>query len=137
MEIAKLKMERMQAAKSFLILFVAIIGVNCSNKTTKKERKETFEISVSRTKDGSSIIVGQCFDFDSRSTLIPASLTINGVVLPTDNGSFKYNVWPGSYTVKVGFIGKEWTSKSIKIKKGDSLNIRFYLKDDSSPLYER
>lgn len=135
MEIAKLKMEGMQVAKSFLIFFVAIVVVNCSNKATKQARKESFEISLSRTRDGSSIIVGQCFDFNSRSNLIPASLTINGVVLPTDNGSFKYNVWDGSYIVKVGFIGKEWTSKSVKIKKGDSLNIKFFLKDDTSPLY--
>jgi hypothetical protein len=63
----------MQVAKSFLIFFVAIVGVNCSHEATNQERKETLEISVSRTTDGSSIIAGRCFDFSSRSSLIPAS----------------------------------------------------------------
>lgn len=137
METVKLKMEIMQVAKSFLIFFIAIILANCSKKATNQQKTESSETSISRTRDGSSIIVGQCFDFNSRSSLIPASLNINGVALPTQNGLFQYHLWEGTYTVKVGFIGKEWASKSIKIKKGDSLNIKFFLKDDRSPLYER
>ncbi len=127
----------MQAVK-FSILFITIISASCSKNGHLKRvaKQEPFEISRNRTKDSSSIIVGECFDFESKHQEIPAALNINGVVLSTNNGFFEYHVLPGNYIVRVGFIGKKWSSVSVRINKTDSLHIKFYLKDDDTPLYE-
>ena len=90
-----------------------------------------------KTKDGNCIIVGQCYDFSVRTDVIPAYPNINGVVLDANNGYFQYHVWPGDYNIRVGFPGKKWALRSVKIEKGDSINVRFYLKDDDQPLYEK
>ena len=133
----KHKKVEMQVARS-LTLFIFVISMACSKNEHLKNTHEgeTFTISKGATKDASSIIVGQCFDWESKSNLLPTVLNINGVVLLTKNGLFNYHVWPGNYDIRVGFIGKRWTSTIVKIEKGDSVNIKFYLKDDDTPLYE-
>lgn len=139
MEIHRFKKVQTQVAKAIILSFVFAISVSCSKngRTNSVSEQETSQITRGKTKDGSSIIVGHCHDFGLKGDVIPAVLNINGVVLETNNGYFEYNVWPGNYDMRVGFIGKRWTSKSIKIDKGDSVNITFYLRDDDTPLYEK
>ncbi len=119
---------------SYIILSIL---VTCSTRehATKTNDQGQIEITFAKTKDGSSVVTGQCYDFESKKQL-PASIRINGVVLKTDNGLFEYSVLTGSYKVEVGFIGKKWISSKLKLQKGDSVFIKFYLKDDDSPLFE-
>lgn len=116
---------------------ILLIFVACSSKEHATKRNDCIEITFSKSMDGSSIITGQCYDFESKQQLLPASIRINGVVLQTHSGYFQHNVLTGNYKVEAGFIGKKWISTKLKLQQGDSVFIKFYLKDDDSPLYEK
>lgn len=122
----------------FYFLAIPLIFIACAKNenATKYNELGTFEMSRGKTKDGGCVIVGKCYDFESKEKLIPASLNVNGIVLNTDSGFFEYSVWEGNYNLKAGFIGKKWTLLKIKIEKGDSVFVKLYLKDDKSPLYQ-
>ena len=125
----------MQAVKFFLI---SLVFIGCANKKHSNISQESFEVVLGKSKDGSTIIAGECLDRESKKQKIPAAININGVVLPpAENGYFKHYVWDGSYKVKAGFIGKKWEESKIKLEKGDSVFIRFYLRDDDTPLYQK
>lgn len=131
-------MIQMQVAK-IIISLIFITGMSCSKsgRINSDIKQETSQVTKEKTKNGYCVIVGHCYGFVSKEDIIPAGLNINGVVLETNNGFFEYNVWPGNHEIRVGFIGKKWISKSVKIEKGDSVNVKFYLKDDDTPLHEK
>jgi hypothetical protein len=122
---------------NFAYIIISIL-IACSTKehATITNYQGQVEITFAKTKDGSSVVAGQCYDFESKKQLLPASIRINGVVLKTDNGFFQYSVLTGSYKIEAGFVGKKWVTSKLKLQKGDSVFIKFYLKDDDSPLYE-
>ncbi len=125
----------MQVVNFSYIILSILVACSTKEHATKTNDQGQIEIKFAKTKDGSSVVTGQCYDFESKKQL-PASIRINGVVLKTDNGLFEYSVLTGSYKVEVGFIGKKWISSKLKLQKGDSVFIKFYLKDDDSPLFE-
>jgi hypothetical protein len=117
---------------TFLIL---LTGISCSpnlNHDTDNEQ-ETPQITKGKTKNGGCIIAGHCYDFE-KTNIIPAGIVINGVVLEAEDGFFQYHVWPGDYDIRAGFIGRKWALRSVKIEKGDSVHVNFYLEDDDTPL---
>ena len=122
-----------------IIFLVILIATSCSKNwhSDRNIDQETSQVTRGKAKSGRAIIVGNCYDFSSTTDPIPAGIVINGVVLETSDVSFKCNVWPGEYEIRAGFPGKKWASRSVKIEKGDSINIKFYLKDDDTPLHEK
>jgi len=136
MEMYNYKMVPMQVASHFCL--VGLLLTFCSPKTTfTNEQDGSFEIYKHQSKDGSSIISGQCFDFESKVTIPPASISINGVVLESKEGIYSYNVLEGNYKVRAGFVGKKWLTVNLNINKGDSIHVKLFLIDDDSPLYEK
>jgi hypothetical protein len=119
-----------------ITLVIFFICISCSKNwhSERNNESETSQVTRGKTKDGSCIIVGHCYDFNSKGNPLPGFFNINGVVLEANNGFFKYYVWPGEYNLRAGFIFKKWALRSVKIEKGDSVHVSFYLKDDDTPI---
>jgi len=132
----KPKKEPMRVASISSIVLLLLIACSSKEHAMRDSSKGRVEIASGKTKDGSSMIAGQCFDFEPKEQILPASLRINGVILKTDNGYFDYNVKAGLYKVEIGFVGKKWMVAKIRLHQGDSVFIKFFLQDDDSPLYE-
>ncbi len=88
------------------IIFSFLVACSTKEHATITKDQGHIELTFAKTKDGSSVVSGQCYDFESKKQLLPTSIRINGVVLQTDSGFFEYSVIAGSYKVEVGFIGK-------------------------------
>ncbi|MBL7841513.1 MAG: hypothetical protein JNJ75_15325 [Cyclobacteriaceae bacterium] len=88
-------------------------------------------------KQTDTIITGEILEVETKSIIIPAFLSINGVIHETDSGKFFFQVLPGRYRLQGGFVGKKWVLANVKLERGDSTHIRMYLIDDDRPLYDR
>lgn len=122
--------------KKHILLIVIIMVQGCFNKALVTSAQD-YVISKGKSKDGSIIVAGKCYDFNSKSEIIPCLVNMNGIVLNSNMGEFKYNVWKGDYRVSAGFVGKEWTTSDLVLEKGDSVFVKFYLKDDERALREK
>jgi len=87
-------------------------------------------------KQTDTIITGELLEVETKSIIIPAFLSINGVIHETDSGKFFFQVLPGRYRLQGGFVGKKWVVANVKLERGDSTHIRVYLIDDDRPLYD-
>lgn len=73
----------------------------------------------------------------NKANPIPAVFEVNGILFgPKDDlENYVISVRPGTYEIRGGYIGKEWTRITIDIANRDSVIAKVYLKDDPVPLH--
>lgn len=122
-----------QVVSIFLMLTVFF---NCSRRVlpTNSDNK-AFEISRFKSKSGRTSLCGTILDADSRSTVIPGYITLNGVVAVTE-GKFEFLVIPGGYNLTSGLVGKKTeTIRRLKLEEADSVIVKIFLTDDNALLH--
>ncbi len=80
-------------------------------------------------------IGGSITDSDSGEPLIGATIKSGSTGVVTDyNGAYEFKIPEGSHEITVDFIGYETVSKSITLKSGETLQLDFQLKEQSTIL---
>ena len=137
MEQQKYKKVQMRVAK-FLVLLLLI---NCSNKIIF-HRLSTDAIGGSnsiyteKSKSRHTKLCGIFYSKEFPIQVIPAAMTVNGVVIQSDSGKFNLDVMPGTFTITGGFIGRKWVLlEELNLHEGDSVFVEFSMEIDSRKLY--
>ncbi len=127
------KKGRMQVANFLIFLITVFFVLSCKeNKTRKKEDSTSHEINILHSKSGYSYLSIQTFQLKDKSVIPHPIYWINNVIFDNvDSTSFHPKVVPGEFNIKAGAMGWK-TSKleSLMLKKGDSISVKFYLKEE-------
>ena len=82
-----------------------------------------------------SILAGILVDCETQEPLKLGVVNINGVVSYTDQfGKFHQRLKPGRYRVGASWPTYRFETLKTNVKRGDSLYVVFYLKNDERPL---
>lgn len=71
--------------------------------------------------------------------LVPAAYYVNNLIINKDSkpGNTVISVLPGSFDITARSVSKEDIFiENIVLQKGDSISIKFYLRDDPEPLHD-
>lgn len=135
-----LKRVCMLTAKKYYLLFMFTCILSCASSGKQDSGMEEIGITKLQSYDDfSSYIQINTFSYESKEQELPAYYRINGILF--QNSDFKkYFIVPvkkGFYQIEAGFIGKEEVAlNALEVGKGDSVLVKFYLKDDPEPLHE-
>lgn len=130
----KHKKEQTQVVKSIIVILVSLLFIACSVK--KQEDKGTYDIEVFKSKNKTfRYITMKSFHYGGKEKF-PASYRVNNVILDNELSHEKtISVLEGEFKIESIFPGKLNNLVTLKVKKGDSIVIKFYLKDDPTPLH--
>jgi hypothetical protein len=99
-----------------------------------------YKLNYYKTRDKlSTKIYCEFYNFELENEKTIGIIKINGVFLPipTDYNGQLVTVSHGNYKIETGFLGKKWTIiEKLKMNKGDSVVLKFYLEDDDRPLVD-
>lgn len=99
-------------SSSLLLLFLTIFSINTS-------AQQLGTISGTITDEAGNALVGaNVFVY---GTMRGASADING--------KYSFHIEPGTYSLRVSFIGYETDKKGVTVKAGETLNVNFTLKE--------
>ncbi|WKD85693.1 hypothetical protein KCTC32516_01038 [Polaribacter huanghezhanensis] len=138
MELLKHQKDKMQVVKK-LLLFVLIITLNSCNAQKNNNNKKNYIITKYKSKDKSSCYINlEAFEFENKKNRFYSVYHINNLIFSDhDLKALNENVLKGEFKINAGAVGKEWIRvPKFILKKGDSINIRFYLKD-SDEVYDQ
>lgn len=131
METLKHKRGKMQVVKKLLLVVLTILLSNCYSQKTNKTEKD-YIITKYTSKDKFSCYLNlEAFEYEDNAKRSYSVYHVNNLVF-SNHGikALNLNVLKGSFKIKAGDITKNWIDLSkIILKKGDSISIRFYLKD--------
>ena len=119
------------------ILIVSIL-YNCSPANESVISQGNFKIIKYKSQDDTSYINMKSFFFEEKTREIPAYYRVNNIVFPPLNPDehLTINVLEGNFTIEAGSVTKEEiVIQNLKISKGDSVVVKFYLKDNPEPLH--
>jgi hypothetical protein len=123
----------MKIAKN-LLLFVLIITLsNCySQKNNKTEKSYIFTKYKSKDKNSWYLNL-ETFEYENRTKRFYSVYHINNVIFSDhDLKPLNPSVIRGEFKINAGAVHKEWIKvPKFVLQKGDSINIRFYLKDSN------
>lgn len=130
----------MLTAKKYYLLFMITCILSCASSRKKDSGIEEIGITKLQSYDGfSSYIQINTFSYESKEQELPAYYRINGILFQNLDFEeyFIVLVKKGFYQIEAGFIGKEEVAlNALEVGKGDSVLVKFYLKDDPEPLHE-
>lgn len=135
-----LKEKGMLSAKKYYLLFMITCILSCASSRKQDLGIEEIGITTLQSYDDfSSYIQINTFSYESKEQELPAYYRINGILF--QNLDFEeYFIVPvkkGFYQIEAGFIGKEEVAiDALEVGRGDSVLVKFYLKDDTEPLHE-
>lgn len=123
----------MLAVKTLLVLFFLILMISCNSSGGGKDN-ENVDIKIFKSKDGLSYLDLQSYHFENKIEKYYSVYQINNLIFNKHElENLNLNVLNGKFKISGGAIGKKWNRlKEITINKGDSLVIKFYLKDEDS-----
>jgi hypothetical protein len=134
---ALIKKEAMQAVK-YLLLIVALVFLNSCTSVKLSEDKSYSVERLNSADSTRSFISLNFYNYDDRTQPIPAVFHVNGIMFGPKNNldNFVLNVRPHDFEINTGYIGKEWLRANVEVEKGDSVLVKFFLKDDPQPLVD-
>ncbi len=121
----------MKIAKNLLLFILIITLSNCYSQKKNKIGKN-YIITKFKSKNKSSCYLNlEAYDYENKKEKYYSVYRINNLIFSEHNlNSLTFHVLPGNFEIECGMIGKESIRlKDFEIKRGDSINIRFYLKD--------
>lgn len=122
------------------MLTFVILNISCSTKQGLIIRKDgSYNLSiVNSTKDDEPIVLGVIYD-DKKEILPGAFVKADKLPRVMNNrlGKYEFKTHPGEHTFEGFSVGYKSTyTKTILIKKGDTVKIDFYLKQYHTKLVE-
>ncbi|NVK83023.1 MAG: hypothetical protein HWE21_01810 [Cytophagia bacterium] len=125
----------MQVVRCGLALIV-LLNLSCNSSDIPK----TDQVQVQHYKTISedyTYLVLNAYEFDQPEKKLPGLFIVNNIIHQlSDSRSFVLNVRPGEFSLRAGFVGKEWEELEVKVVKGDSLVIDFFLKQEDIDLID-
>ncbi|WP_299005544.1 hypothetical protein [uncultured Tenacibaculum sp.] len=117
-----------------LFIYLFITGCYTSKKTVSDTTSSSYEIKKFKSSD--NWITINAYDNEiSYGKLIPI-IKINKLYF-FDDGIETFNVEGSKHNIRISHIGKiPITIKDLVVKKGDSIVINAYLKDDPTPIVD-
>ncbi len=118
------------------IILHLLFLINCS-LCLGQIRKGIYTIQREKNAFGNvSIISGSVVNFATNQPLKVAIVKIDTTLIQTDTlGRFRYELLPGKYRVRAGFIGYYLIDLGkVSLQKGELVNILFLVKEDIRPL---
>jgi len=137
MEIVKPKKAKMRVANYFMLIefcFLILDGCKPAKSQTKKNSNGDYEVVYYKSTDNfSRYIMVKTFLHEDRSEQIYATYVVNDVIHGMDKAllkTFKLNVMSGIFDIEALSMGQKVVRLDrLKIVDGDSVHIKFYLKD--------
>ena len=128
MEMHKYKKEQTLVAKGLIIILSLILFTSCFFE--KEEDKNAHDIEVFKSENGTyRYITMKSFHYDNKEKS-PASYRVNNIILSNELSYEKIiNVLEGEFKIESLFPGKTTNTIKLTVKKGDSIVVKFYLKD--------
>ncbi len=124
----------MQVANYFMLIgfFLLIGGCKPIKSQTKKNTNGDYEVVYYKSKGNfPRYIIVETFLYKNRSEQIYATYVVNDVIHDMDLKTFKLNVMPGTFDIEASSMGQKVVRlDQLKIVDGDSVHIKFYLKDE-------
>ena len=125
----------MQVVK-FIISFSIISTFLNECNAQQKDALLDYTIEAFQSKDSNSQITLESFHFMGSRDILPASFLVNNILLNEDITEKKtIQIRPGLFRIQALFPGKLENEIVVSAKKGDSISVKIYLKDDPEPLH--
>ncbi|MGG8498159.1 hypothetical protein ACQY1Q_17295 [Tenacibaculum sp. TC6] len=136
----KMVQKVLSANKILFLLFISNIIISCVAHKKHEINNDTYTFKKYKSSTGFSSIIINAYDYENKNK-INAAARVNSIYFSstikkdkqplqveiTPNNSFKVEVFlPSRYTVKI---------KEFYVKRGDSIIINAYLKEDNRPVY--
>lgn len=142
-DITKITLKGLNVIKYFLYFSAFLIFTNCNILKGDYYKTETYEIKREKSKYWTKLTQLNiiAYEYENKSKLIPVfSITINDIIINSAHMNSIPNALihliPNKYDVEISFIGKETINiKNLLVKKGDSIVIKSFMKEDVTPLY--
>ncbi|MET4138157.1 carboxypeptidase-like regulatory domain-containing protein [Pedobacter sp. UYP1] len=122
-----------------VISALIILTASCSTKQGLIKTKESlYELNIKKTSlNHNPVISGYVYEFGTKSPVLGASVWnhkhYNNNTKVDISGKFIYSIKPGKYRILASFVGfRPCKTNSITVSKGDTIEIDFYLKPDTS-----
>jgi len=125
---------------SFLTLMALVITITSCSSKRFGVNNGSYSINKPQGKSGTmnAIVYGYLFEYGTKLPSIVPRVYVGKELkskADTKSGHYSFSIKPGNYR----FVGKglgyySTKTKGIKVSKGDSVNIDFYLKINDTPL---
>ena len=128
----------MQVVKNIFIVSIVIVLIGaCASSNVQVSNKNKYSIKKYQSGDGGSYLSLNFYNLEKKTDPIPAVFEVNGILFgPNDDlKNYVISIRPGSYKIRGGYVGKEWTQLTVSVTKRDSLIVKIFLKDDPEPLH--
>ena len=130
--------KKLQPLKKLFLLTLIIAFSSCFSQKINKTEK-SYIITKYKSKDKNSWYLNlETFEYENRTKRFYSVYHINNVVF-SDHDLKPLNpfVIRGEFKINAGAIGKEWINgPKFVLQRGDSINIRFFLKDSDEVFEE-
>ncbi len=130
-------MQKVLNARNFICLFTCILIMSChTSKNTINNKIPSSSYEIKKFKSSDNWITINAYDNEiSYGKLIPI-IKINKLYFFND-GIKTFNVVESKHNIQISHIGKiPITIKDLVVKKGDSIVINAYLKQDPTPIVD-
>jgi len=138
-KVMQIRRGTMQAVNVRLLMFFLLLS--CSSHKGRylqipdSAKGGSYQIFRERSNDGYTKLGGAFYLKESSNQSVDAGASVNGVLINIDSGKFMLDVMPGDFEISGGFIGYKWVVfENLKVQKGDSIYLKFYLEQDNRPL---
>lgn len=121
----------------FFLLILCCFG--CASRVQKGEKtRKDYSLQVLTSSDNSSYLSVESFDFSTKSKELRPCYRINKIIFCDFKNKIKNPLYiiPGKFSISSEYIGKlDSKIEELIVKEGDSIIIKFFLKDDPEPLH--
>lgn len=118
-------------AVNICLLAVILNTVSCM-KYGQKPFENINVIKLKASSENYAYLTLASFESEDLTNSLPGGYIVNGVVISTSNQPYVLNVKPDDFIIEAGAVGKEWRKLNIKVAKGDSLILNFFLKQEDT-----
>lgn len=127
------KAKKATSVNSFICLLICFFMVQCAVKKKKLVNNSVYEVKRFKTFDSFGSYINIKVLDNSLKESIPALVKINGLYFSKRK---IFEADSGKYDIGVYFVGLfPLELSNLNLKKGDSIVINTYLKEDTRPLH--
>lgn len=136
MVLIKHKKELIQVVRLLISTFILSLFANVNAQSVDSIPGPKYEVFVFDSKNNHTYLNLSSYEMNNKERYY-STYQINNLIYSkhgTDNVVLP--ILEGNFSINAGAVGKEWVElNKLKVKKGDSVVVKFYLKNDSEPLH--
>ncbi|WP_318343205.1 hypothetical protein [Flagellimonas baculiformis] len=126
----------MRVVKEITLVFVVFLCCFPSRGQESRHKKEYIIEAYKSVDANSSYLTLQTFDFEDSNEKLFVFYHVNNIILNEKlTHENKISVNPGKFQINALYPGKITTELMLQVDKGDSIRVKFYMRDDLTPLH--